>query len=145
MAKRKKQVYQRPRRHLSLDGVIDQLYAAYEGIRPPKRLDSCDCCHTEAEKTHLLTTPVRLIDEETALHYCYEFAYTIGEPADFQYFVPRMLEVIYLRKDDMALGDFTRSLERANTQQWSTEHYKAMERVYRALCHQLDVEPFACE
>lgn len=71
--------------------VVERLYAAF-AAPAPRRITGCPCCIDTKEVEALLRTPLRSIDGATLWPYVFSAFLTVGEVADFRYFLPRILE-----------------------------------------------------
>lgn len=77
----------------NLRQAIDGLYAAFAAVARPKTIDGCRCCIDDAGVATLLTKPLREITERELSSYAASALLTVGTPADYRYYLPRILEL----------------------------------------------------
>ncbi|MBN2431541.1 MAG: hypothetical protein JXQ27_08705 [Acidobacteria bacterium] len=73
--------------------AIDGLYDTFGRYPVPARIEACPCCLDEAEKTLLLSKPLRQLEGAELVGYTANVFLTVGAIADFLYFLPRILEI----------------------------------------------------
>jgi hypothetical protein len=75
--------------------VLDALNAVYRTFEmpPPTVIEGCPCCIDTRGTDVLLTTPLRQISGQALWRYVSGAFLTIGEKRDFQYLLPRILDV----------------------------------------------------
>jgi hypothetical protein len=74
--------------------TIDRLYRVFATVPRPPAIEYCDCCFTAAESRALLqAVPVRDLPVEALRPYADLVLLTVGDVADYRYFLPRLLEI----------------------------------------------------
>ena len=76
-----------------LSDSIDSLYAAFRDVPKPRKINGCPCCIDDKEICTLLSKPLRAITGGELASYSSSAFLTVGEVADYMYFLPRILEV----------------------------------------------------
>ncbi|WP_353566726.1 hypothetical protein [Haloferula sargassicola] len=77
----------------SLSDSIDSLYAAFRDVPKPHKIGGCPCCIDDKNICTLLSKPLRAITGGELASYSSSAFLTVGEVADYMYFLPRILEV----------------------------------------------------
>lgn len=78
----------------SLPAAVDRLYAVFAAVPRPVAIDGCEHCWTEQEAAVLLgPVPLRELSAGDLRPYAAGVLLTIGDIADFRYFLPRILEI----------------------------------------------------
>ncbi len=72
---------------------IELLYAAFAGQARPLKISYCPCCITDEEIATLLGSGLREIPPEVLAPYASSAFLTVGNVADYLYFLPRILEI----------------------------------------------------
>ncbi|WP_395740679.1 hypothetical protein [Prosthecobacter sp.] len=72
--------------------AIEGLYAAFAGARRPASIVMSPVKDPE-EFASLLTTPLRELTTEQLWQYSFSVFYTVGDATEFDYFLPRILEL----------------------------------------------------
>lgn len=118
-----------------LPAAIDQLYAAFTSIPRPTTIDWCHHCRSERDVAALLNpTPLREISAQALRPYAAHVLTTIGDVADFRYFLPRILEIASTTGfpwPDLEL--LTGRLHLASWSTWNVEETTAIQALFRAL------------
>ena len=99
--------------------AIENLYHIFGSVHRPTAIVACPCCLDTNEMDILLTTPLRMLSPAELASYASSVLYTVGSPADFRYFLPRMLDISAHDPDwypdvEIVLG----KLDRANWLSW---------------------------
>jgi hypothetical protein len=77
-----------------LAAAVDQLYVAFSGARRPSAIESCRCCLSADEERALLApVALRQVPTDVLRPYTFDVLLTVGDVADFRYFLPRILEI----------------------------------------------------
>lgn len=79
-----------------LQQAVENLYAAFGGIRKPGEIDGCPCCIDEKGASILLSKPLRSLTPDDLTHYASSVLLTVGTVDDFLYFLPRILEIVVI-------------------------------------------------
>ncbi|MEU6859743.1 hypothetical protein AB0B28_12840 [Glycomyces sp. NPDC046736] len=118
-----------------LPAAIDQLYAAFVFLPRPTTIDWCHHCRSESDVAALLKpTPLREISAQALRPYAAHVLTTIGDVADFRYFLPRILEIASTTGfpwPDLDL--LTDRLHLASWSTWDVEETTAIQALFRAL------------
>lgn len=78
----------------ALIGTVAPLYAAFADVPHPGRVDGCtNCCISEEELAVLSSRNREELSAADLRSYAGNAPDTVGAPGDFQYFLPRLLEV----------------------------------------------------
>lgn len=78
---------------MSLNDAIEAVYEAFSDVEKPEFVDGCPCCMTTDEYDALTAKPLRELSSEELNEYSGSALFTMGSEADYQYFVPRILEL----------------------------------------------------
>jgi hypothetical protein len=78
---------------VNLKLAIDDLYVAFADAAVPQHIDGCPCCIDGKRIGQLLASPVREISPEDLAPYAASALLTVGDIADYLYFLPRIMEV----------------------------------------------------
>jgi hypothetical protein len=105
----------------SVTTALENLYQIFSSVRPPTAIEACPCCLDTNEIDTLLRTPLRTLTPNDLASYASSVFYTVGNAADFRYFLPRILDISAHDPDwyptiEIVLG----KLQRANWLHWST-------------------------
>jgi hypothetical protein len=73
--------------------AIEQLYRAFAKNPRPRHIDGCPCCIDRKEIDVLLGKSLRAITPKELASYASSAFLTVGEVADYLYFLPRILEI----------------------------------------------------
>ncbi|MER7845835.1 hypothetical protein ABTZ03_18015 [Kitasatospora sp. NPDC096077] len=107
-----------------LQHLIHGLPAAFAAAPRPTALDACPCCTRPAELSVLLHTPRERLTADELTYYATSVLNTVGSPADFRYFAPRILQLALtteLTVPDLELVG--NKLARAGWQEWPEAGY----------------------
>lgn len=99
-----------------IDRSLSEMYDVFaEHTRPPQQINFCSCCIRLEEIQRLLRAPVKTVSAERLGPYAYFALGTVGEPADYLYFLPRLLELALQDDDRIPTADdlITRLREKA--------------------------------
>lgn len=80
----------------SLQHAIEGVYAAFRDVPKPRSIDGCPCCIEKKNIGALLSKPLRDLTPGDLTHYAASAFLTVGETADYLYFLPRILEILIL-------------------------------------------------
>lgn len=72
---------------------IDRLYISFAEKRKPTRIEACPHCLDATEIARLLSTPLRHLSPDDLTKYASKALLTVGDVADYLYFLPRILEI----------------------------------------------------
>lgn len=76
-----------------LQQAIDRLYTAFANVPKPRRIEGCPHCVDDKEIKTLLKKPLRQLSSEDLTAYASSALLTVGDVADYLYFLPRILEI----------------------------------------------------
>lgn len=77
-----------------LEQAIDGVYDAFRDIPRPTVIDGCPCCIDRKNICNLLSKPLRAIAPDDLGPYASSAFLTVGDTADYLYFLPRILDVL---------------------------------------------------
>ncbi len=77
----------------TVQDAIEQLYRAFAKNPRPRHIDACPCCINKKEIHILLAKSLRTITPQELAPYASSAFLTVGEVADYLYFLPRILEI----------------------------------------------------
>jgi|GEM_PF-1054795 len=75
-----------------LEDAIENLYRAFASYPCPAEIDGCPCCVDAKVVKNTLHSELPKIPEDELWSYVFSVFYTVGDVADFKYFLPRVLE-----------------------------------------------------
>ncbi len=111
----------------TLEQAIEQLYAAFEGVPKPQQIDGCPHCIDEKGIDKLLATPLRQLSPDDLSAYAFSAFLTVGDKADYLYFLPRILEISIT--DDSWVPDVEvtgRAIRAAEPESWTLNQRTAL-------------------
>src|SRR4051812_29634791 len=73
--------------------TVENLYRAFAAVPRLRDIDGCPCCIDRKEVGVLLSKPLRSVTPEELSAYAASAFLTVGDAADYRYFLPRILEV----------------------------------------------------
>lgn len=77
----------------ALKVAVNGLYVAFEEVPIPDTIEGCPCCIDEKEIDTLLATPPKELSQDSLAHYATSAFLTVGDVADYLYFLPRIVEI----------------------------------------------------
>jgi len=77
----------------SLPEAIEALYFAFRDVPKPREIEGCPCCIDDKDIGTLLSVPLRELTARQLSAYASSAFLTVGEEADYLYFLPRILEM----------------------------------------------------
>jgi hypothetical protein len=77
----------------TLEEAIKSLYEAFAIVPKPHHIDGCPCCIDRKEVGALLAKRLRDLTPDEVSPYASSAFLTVGEAADYLYFLPRILEI----------------------------------------------------
>lgn len=108
--------------------AITRLYDVLALVPRPAAIDYCGCCFTPDEERALLAdVPLRRLSVEALRPYAANVIFTVGGPADFRHFLPRILEIACT--EGFGWPDLEPLLSRlryAGWHQWQPEEHAAV-------------------
>src|SRR5262249_9287001 len=79
-------------RTAAFDAALEALYQAF-AAPPPARIEGCPCCLDRKDVKTLHIKPLREQSDKDLASYAASVFLTVGDVADFRYFLPRLLEL----------------------------------------------------
>ncbi|MCD0447198.1 hypothetical protein LO763_26635 [Glycomyces sp. A-F 0318] len=120
-----------------LTAAIDRLYTVFGRIPRPVVIEACSHCFDEREMNALLKpVPLRDLSAEALLPYTGSVLSTVGEVADFQYFLPRMFEIVCTDDTWPDLAYLAGRLAVAGWTNWDAEEQAALRDLLHAYWRQ---------
>ncbi len=102
-----------------MDDLLTQLYQAFAHYQKPRDFPACECCLSPAERKLLLSKPLRDLSAGELSVYAASAFLTVAGPEDFNYFLPRILELAVKEEFSWPDAEITLGkLARANWLQW---------------------------
>jgi hypothetical protein len=77
----------------SLSDSIEALYSAFGDVPKPRNIKGCPCCIERKKIGTLLSKPLRELSPDDLSSYASSAFLTVGEQADYLYFLPRIIEI----------------------------------------------------
>jgi hypothetical protein len=96
---------------------IREVYDAFATYPKPQVLEACDHCWSETHKQDLLSCRLEELTPEQLRKYAFDAFFTIGDVADFKYFLPRIFEITV--SDDAWYVDPEVVLAKLQLAEWS--------------------------
>jgi hypothetical protein len=111
----------------SLSNSIDAFYRAFADVSEPRYVDGCPCCIENKQVEVLLSTPLRELRPEELGSYAESALLTVGDIADYLYFLPRILE-ISIRVDSWwpDIEVTARAIRSTDLQSWPSRRFQAL-------------------
>jgi hypothetical protein len=124
----------------TIKDAVEGLYAAFAGTPRPHYVDGCPCCIERKEIGTLLSKPIREISADELSSYASSVFLTVGDEADFLYFLPRIFEISatypsWWPDPEVALG----KLSYVKWKEWDKEKRAAIEAFIEAVFEHLVV------
>lgn len=112
---------------IDLSTVIEHLYRAFAAVPRPRHIDGCPCCIDRKEVGVLLAKPLRSITPTELAPYAASAFLTVGDVADYLYFLPRILEITATEPAWWPDPEVTgRAIRTAGTEAWTTAQRAAL-------------------
>lgn len=118
----------------TISECIDSLYEAFRDVPKPRKIDGCPCCVGKKNISILLSKPLRAISADELASYTSSAFLTVGDKADYGYFLPRILEVAC--GSDAAWLDIEiigRAIRQCEPGGWSEKRMEAFSDLLRAV------------
>lgn len=77
----------------SVEAAVERLYRAFAMVPRPGRIEGCPCCIADKKVDVLLRKPLRDLTADDLESYAFSAFNTVGCPADYRHFLPRILEI----------------------------------------------------
>jgi len=110
-----------------LEQAIQHLYEIFAKYDKPRDFPACQCCLSENEKARLLNGRLKDLSADELSEYAADIFLTVGEVADFKYFLRRILEISV--KDEFLWPDpevVLSKLSKAGWENWSEDERLAV-------------------
>src|SRR5436309_225039 len=120
----------------TLDESIDRLYAAFADICKPCRIEGCSHCLDEKEIEILLSSTLRELSSDELTAYASSAFLTVGDVADYLYFLPRILAISATDESWWPDPEVTgRAIRTANPASWPIHRVEAVQNFNTAVVH----------
>jgi hypothetical protein len=120
---------------MSLETAIEDVYHAFADVEKPKRVEGCPCCMTADEYEALTAKSLRKLNSTELSEYAADVMLTMGTAEDYQYFLPRILELTI--EDDvewMASAEITaEKIAMAGFKQWNERKQSSITQLWLAV------------
>lgn len=114
--------------------AMEAVYLAFAGVLRPRKIEGCRCCIDDKEVWVLLSKPLREITAKELGPYAASALLTVGEPADYRYYLPRILEVSLTVPGWWPGFEVTgRAMRDAGWQCWSAAEVAALQALFMTL------------
>lgn len=111
----------------NLQNAVEHLYGAFSAIPKPHHIDGCPCCVDREEIGVLLVKPLKELSPQELSSYASSAFLTVGEAADYLYFLPRILEIAATEPAWWPDPEVTgRAIKAANPDAWSAAQRTAL-------------------
>ncbi len=111
----------------TLSDAIERLYRAFAAVPKPEHIDGCPCCIRRKEIGILLRKALRAITPNELASYASSAFLTVGEVADYLYFLPRILEITATDPSWWPDPEVTgRAIRTANPETWTSSQRTAL-------------------
>ena len=118
----------------TVQDTIEQLYLAFSTIAKPQHIDGCPCCLDKKEIVVLLAKSLRTITPKELSPYASSAFLTVGERADYLYFLPRILEISATDTSWWPDPEVTgRAIRRSNTDSWNEAQLSCLKKYLEVL------------
>lgn len=77
--------------------ALEQVYAAFGDVPKPANIAGCPCCIDRKNLDPLLAKSLRSLSPDDLTKYAASALLTVGEPEDYAYFLPRILEILIIK------------------------------------------------
>lgn len=120
-----------------LAAAVAELYTVFARHPLAEQIGYCDHCVGDDEALVLQQVPLRELTADQLDRYTRKAMSTWGDAADFQHFLPRLLELVATgaQDDGYLLGKTFRDIRRCG-RDWPTDQHAAVERFLMALWRQ---------
>ena len=119
--------------------IVENLYIAFADIPKPSAIEGCPvgCCMLREYRLDLVKGHLRETDPELLWEYINEGLYTVGTDLDFQYFIPKILELcLHDIGPIYSPPSLMEKLEIAGFNEWSLTKKVAIESAIFEIVHQ---------
>jgi hypothetical protein len=117
-----------------LEDAIEGLYRAFRKTPRPRHIEGCPCCIDRKEIGILLGKSVRTITPQELGSYASSAFLTVGDVADYLYFLPRILEITAADSSWWPDPEVTgRAIKSANPASWTDAQRSALNDYLKAV------------
>lgn len=110
-----------------LGAAIERLYQAFSTVPKPHYIEGCPCCIDRKDVGTLLSKPLRALTPNELASYAASAFLTVGERADYLYFLPRILEVSATEPWCWPSPEVTaRAIRTADSESWAVGQREAL-------------------
>lgn len=135
-----------------LNDAIGRLYTAFAAAPKPRHIEGCPCCLDDHEIQVLLRKNLRELTPQELSSYASSAFLTVGDVADYLYFLPRILEITATEPGWWPDPEVTgRAIRTAKPETWTPRQRQALddylESVIGALIktgNYLDLDDWVC-
>ena len=118
----------------ALNDAIEHLYVAFASVPKPKHIDGCPHCIAEKKTDILLSKPLRELTPDDLTRYAFSAFLTVGDKADYLYFLPRILEFTATENCWIPGPEMTaRAILTAQPETWTADQRRALNDYIEAL------------
>jgi hypothetical protein len=118
----------------TVQNTIEQLYRAFAKNPRPRHIDGCPCCIDKKEIHVLLAKSLRAITPQELASYASSAFLTVGEVADYLYFLPRILEITATDSSWWPNPEVTgRAIRSADPDSWTDTQRSALNQYLEAV------------
>jgi len=111
----------------TMSEAIEGLYRAFAAIPKPLHIDGCPCCIDRKEIGVLLAKSLRAIAPNELASYASSAFLTVGDVADYLYFLPRIMEIAATDPSWWPTPEVTgRAIKTAKPEMWTTAQQTAL-------------------
>jgi hypothetical protein len=112
----------------TLAEAIEHLYRAFAAVPKPRTIDGCPCCINNKKISVLLGKALRLITPDELAPYAASAFHTVGDVADYLYFLPRILEITATDPSWWPDPEVTgRAIRTAKPEAWTSDQQHALD------------------
>jgi hypothetical protein len=118
----------------NIQDAIEKLYRAFAKRPRPRHIDGCPCCIDKKEISVLLAKSLRAISSQELAPYASNAFLTVGDVADYLYFLPRILEITATDSSWWPDPEVTgRGIRSANPESWTDAQRSALNHYLEAV------------
>jgi len=111
----------------NFDEAVERLYEVFSAVPKPRRIDGCPCCIDRKEVDTLLGKGLRELTPDDLSAYAFSAFKTVGEVADYLYFLPRILEISATESSWWPSPEITgQAIRDAGVETWTAVRREAM-------------------
>lgn len=111
-----------------LQNAIEEVYAEFRSAKP-RSIEGCPCCTDAREICRLLAKDLRNLTSNDLSNYAASLFLTVGDEPDFEYFLPRLLDIATLEDWWPSPPVLLEKLKLAHWQKWPERRRATVKRV----------------